>query len=128
MIIWTPFSLTRRRALVRISKMLMPGVSSIYIGAFSSLRIFLSSLFHSSSSSCPFSIFFPDTSLTLDIRRLTSCTLLISSEKKATGIPASTAMFFAKDRAKAVFPIAGRPAMMTKSDFCQPEVLSSRSV
>ena len=34
-------------------------------------------------------------------------------------------MFFAIDRAKAVLPIAGRAARITRSEFCQPEVMRS---
>jgi len=51
------------------------------------------------------------------IKRLQSCTELISIEKMATGIlrvnPAYSAMFMAKE----VLPIEGRPATMIKSPF-----------
>lgn len=54
--------------------------------------------------------------------RLTNWTLLISSENIATGIFMSTAIFFAIDSTKAVFPMAGRAAIIIRSDFCQPDV------
>ena len=59
--------------------------------------------------------------------RLTNCTFAISSEKKAIGMFWSTAMFFAMLSAKAVLPIAGRAARITRSEFCQPEVILSNS-
>ena len=57
--------------------------------------------------------------------RRASCSLDISREKIATGIFASRAAYCAIFRAKAVFPMLGRPAMIIKSDFCNPEVISS---
>ena len=60
--------------------------------------------------------------------RFTSCMLDISSENRATGVLKSTAIFFAMESTKAVFPIAGRAAMITRSEFCQPEVILSRSL
>ena len=61
------------------------------------------------------------------IRRLTSCTLLISSEKTAVGISRSTAICFAIESTKAVLPIAGRAAMITRSGLCQPDVILSKA-
>ncbi len=61
------------------------------------------------------------------MRRLTSCRLLISRENMAVGILRLTAMFLAMERTKAVFPIAGRAAMMMRSEFCHPEVSLSSS-
>ncbi len=62
------------------------------------------------------------------IKRVISCTLLISNENTATGILLSTAIFFAIDNTKAVFPIPGRAAKMTKSEACHPDVILSISV
>ena len=59
------------------------------------------------------------------MRRLTSCTLLISSENMATGILWSTAILAIMEMTKAVLPIAGRAAMMTRSEFCHPLVILS---
>lgn len=65
---------------------------------------------------------------TFDSKRFTNCTLFISSEKKATGTRLSMAIFLARLRANEVLPIAGRPAMMTRSDGCQPAVILSNCV
>ena len=46
-------------------------------------------------------------------------------EKKAIGTRESAAMFFAIERANEVLPIAGRPAIITRSEACQPLVRSS---
>ncbi len=55
-------------------------------------------------------------------RRSESCSLDISSEKTATGTPASTAALRAMFRASAVLPMLGRAAKMMRSEFCSPEV------
>ena len=60
--------------------------------------------------------------------RLSSASFDISSEKTATTLPSRTAAFSAMLMAKAVLPIEGRAAMMIRSDFCRPLVISSRSV
>ena len=57
-----------------------------------------------------------------------SCSLDISSENIATGTFAFTAAFLAIFRAKEVFPILGRAAMIIRSDFCKPDVRLSRRV
>ena len=75
----------------------------------------------------PVLILSPSNSHTFMIRRFTSWTLLISSEKIATGMLRSTAMFFAIESTKAVLPMAGRAAMMMRSGVCQPEVILSRA-
>ena len=105
-----------------------PGVSSINIGALAKRSIFLSNLLHSSSSSWPLRILEPAISKVLDINLFANCTLSISREKNAIGTRASTAKFLARDKAKDVFPMAGLPARITKSDFCHPLVSSSRRV
>jgi len=70
----------------------------------------------------------PSSSHTFMIRRFTSCTLLISSENTATGVLKFIAMFFAIESTNAVFPMAGRAAIIIKSDFCQPAVILSMPV
>ncbi len=85
------------------------------------------SLSQSPSVRRPLLIFSPSSSQTLLIRRFTSWRLLISSEKIATGVFTFTAMFFAIDRTNAVLPIAGRAAMIIRSEFCQPDVSLSSS-
>ena len=73
----------------------------------------------------PVLILSPSSSHTFMIRRFTSCTLLISSEKTAVGISRSMAICLAMESTKAVLPIAGRAAMITRSGVCQPEVILS---
>ena len=96
------------------------------IGAFKSCDVRECSCSHSKLANFPCLIFSPSISETLTIKRLTNCTLDISNEKIATGKLYSTAIFFAIESTKAVFPIAGRAAIMIKSDFCHPEVIWSR--
>ena len=52
----------------------------------------------------------------------------ISSEKMPTTFPSTMAAFSAMFIANAVLPIEGRAARMTRSDFCKPLVISSRSL
>jgi hypothetical protein len=54
--------------------------------------------------------------------------LLISSENTPTGWRWRIAAFSAMFRANAVFPIDGRPAMMTRSPRWNPAVYLSMSV
>ena len=124
----TFFSRTSLRALLCNSNTLKPGVSSIYIGAPMRSLTLVSSLFHSCLVSRPFLILSPSISQTFIIRRLTNCTLDISNENIATGRLKFTAIFFAMDNTKAVLPIAGRAAIIIRSDFCQPDVILSSSV
>ncbi len=63
-----------------------------------------------------------------EIKRLTNCKEDISKENIAIGRLKSTAALRAIDNTKAVFPIPGRAARITKSDFCQPEVKRSKAV
>ena len=51
--------------------------------------------------------------------------LVQTVEKNAMGTLRSAAIFFAMDSANDVLPMAGRPAMMTKSEGCHPDVISS---
>jgi len=59
--------------------------------------------------------------------RWTSCSFPISRLKMAVGVLPSIEVCAATLRAKAVFPIDGRPAMTTRSAFWKPEVSASRS-
>ncbi len=65
------------------------------------------------------------------IRRCTSDSFDISRLKTAIACRSAglrwTATFSAMFMAKLVFPMEGRPAMTTKSDFWNPAVISSRS-
>src|SRR5690606_39327928 len=62
------------------------------------------------------------------IKRLTNCTDDISRENTATALLWSTAALRATDKTNAVLPIAGRAAIITKSEGCQPEVILSNAV
>ena len=59
--------------------------------------------------------------------RSTSCCELISSEKKPTGVWCLIAVCRAMSSASVVFPIDGRAASMTRSDFWRPESMVSRA-
>ena len=59
------------------------------------------------------------------MRRFISCFALISRLNIATGIPRSIAIFLAIDKTNAVLPMAGRAAMIMRSDFCHPAVILS---
>ena len=112
---------------MRNSKTESAGVSSTNNGLPYRSLILLSNCAHSCGSSCPLLIFVPSISQVFEITRLTNCTFDISRENNATGMPCSTAIFFAIDNAKAVFPMAGRAARITKSEFCHPDVILSKS-
>ena len=64
------------------------------------------------------------TPLSAAIRRASTCSLLISSEKKATCLPFLAALA-AKFNARAVLPIDGRAARMCIDSSCQPCVMRS---
>ena len=106
----------------------MPGVSSIQIGAELRMPAARARRGKSSSRSMPLrsrcaSMRASDVSM-----RCTSDSLLISSEKNATGTLFSIAACCAMLSMNAVFPIDGRAATMTRSDGWKPDVISSRSL
>ncbi len=59
--------------------------------------------------------------------RRPSCAPPISIEKTRTGSFTSRPTYSAMLSARLVLPIAGRPATMTSSPGCRPEVISSKS-
>ncbi|CFN68239.1 Uncharacterised protein [Bordetella pertussis] len=59
--------------------------------------------------------------------RMASCTAPISIEKTATGSPCSMATCSPMFIENEVLPMDGRPATMTRSPACSPEVILSRS-
>ena len=69
---------------------------------------------------------YPTFSVSEEISRFTSSTLLISSEKNAIGFLKSTAALRANPNTKAVLPMAGRAAMIFRVARCQPFVRRSR--
>ena len=95
------------------------------MGASYSSFILLSKRSHSWSSSLPLFIFSPWIWQTFTINLFTSWTFDISNENTPIGNLKFTAIFFAIESTKAVLPIAGRAAIMIKSEFCQPDVISS---
>ena len=64
--------------------------------------------------------------LIIDNKRITFCSLLISTLKKATGMP-FLAILSAIHKATADFPIEGRPAITVSSPLYNPPVRASRS-
>ena len=126
--IFTPCCITSRRHFARKSNTEREGVSSMYRGAFSRAETLENSRCHSSSLICPFLNFSDEIPVSEAIIRVMSCTDAISRENNASGISCCTAMFLAMESRKAVLPIAGRAAMMMRSEFCQPPVSLSISL
>ena len=110
------------------SKIEREGVSSMKRGAFSNPETLLNSLCHSSSFRVPFLNFSEEIRVSEAIILVMSCTDAISRENNAIGICCSTVIFLAMERMNAVFPIAGRAAMMMRSVGCQPPVSLSISL
>ena len=106
----------------------MEGVSSMNRRASERRPAAVVSLGQSDSPRNPLRIFWESTRASEESMRMASCSLAISSEKTATGTPSSTEQYWAMLRAKAVLPMLGRPAMMTRSERCRPEVISSSFV
>ena len=104
------------------------GVSSMKIGASVKGVTLVFSCCHSYSAKSPLRSLSAGSEVSVEIRRVTSCTDDISKEKNATGRWKSTAALRAKFKAKAVLPMLGRAARMMRSDFCQPWVMRSSSV
>src|SRR5690606_9560610 len=111
-----------RLAFALKSNMDKEGVSSINNGALSRLFTLTLSCSHSCFSNFPVLSFSEESPVSDEINLVISCTDDISKEKKATGIFEFTAIFLAIDKVKAVLPIPGRAATITKSLGCQPEV------
>ena len=108
--------------------MLMLGVSSMYIGA--SDRAFIAGAIRAKSSSSrnPLRSRWLSMLATLDSRRRTSCSLLISRLKTPTLFFSLTAACSAMLRAKLVLPTDGLAATTIRSLFWSPVVSASRSV
>src|SRR5690606_15558093 len=73
-------------------------------------------------SNLPVRNFSEDRPVSEDINLVINCTDDISKEKKATPILEFTAIFLAMDKVRAVLPIPGRAATITRSLGCHPEV------
>ena len=84
-------------------------------------------LVHSSSVSRPVSSFWLSTKLSLDKRRMASCSRDISREKKATVFALFLATSRAMFRAREVLPMPGRAAISKRSDLLSPLIFLSRS-
>ncbi|MCY1534014.1 hypothetical protein D9M68_693700 [compost metagenome] len=128
MTIWISYCDFKRLHFALNSNIFKAGVSSISNGASVKVPILLCNCCHSHSAKFPFLIFSCSISVSPDIRRLTNCTDDISNENTTTGFLKSTAAFLAQVSTKAVLPIAGLAAIITRSDFCQPPVMRSKSV
>ena len=120
-----PASALRRRHLLFISMILIPAVSSICILLFD--RISSATLRSSQSRRSRRPVFKVCRSTLDSIERSlwVSCSLAISRLKIITDAFPLTAALRARDRANAVFPMAGLAARMIRSDFCIPDVISS---
>jgi hypothetical protein len=119
--------LESRRTLALISMSVTPAVSSIQIGARLTSATPRTSLGQSSALTLPLLSACAGMRVTCEMSLWTSCSLLISKEKIATGIPFWPAACQIEFNAKAVFPIAGRAASMTRSLLWKPVVRRSRS-
>ena len=121
-----PRSRLSRLATALIARILLPGLSSMKMGALesdsSASRMRLKS---SSSFTAPVRSFHELTNDSAASMRSISCSELISSEKMPTGTPWRTAALRAISKASDVLPIDGRAAMMTRSEGWKPESRSS---
>ncbi len=122
-----PYVFVSRRARERTSIAFRAGVSSIRIGASDSRPSAAESFSQSSAARRPVRSLCWSSRPTEPIIRSASCDAPISIENTATGSFASSATCSAMLSASAVLPIDGRPAMITRSPGCSPDVISSRS-
>ena len=110
-----------------ISATVMAGLSSTRISVWLSAEEAMESLLQSSSSRWPVVSFWFSTKLSVDKRRMTSCSRDISSEKKATVFSYVFATFRQMLSAIAVLPMPGRAAIRIRSVLLRPLILRSRS-
>ena len=116
-----------RLHLLRISMTPMPGVASMMTSLPDMRSMDSRTSLSSSSDRSPISSFLLSTRESMEMRRLPSASLGISSEKMTTRLSSFMATFWAMFSAKAVFPMDGRAAMMMRSDLCRPFIRLSRS-
>ena len=121
----SPCSAFSRRALARISKREMPGVSSMKMGDSDRIPAPVVSFGQSESERYPVRSLWESTLATEHSIRCTSCSFDISRLKMATGMCSWTAACCAMFRQKLVLPMEGRPATTIRSDGCNPAVISS---
>ena len=112
-----PLSIFNRLDLARISMAERLGESSMKMGASlntpaASVRFTQSFLLKK-----PLLIFEESTRASAHSIRMDNCSFDISKENIATGTLASMAAFLAIFKARAVFPMLGRPARMMRSEF-----------
>ena len=120
--------LSRRRHLAFISATLSDGLSSTRMSVCESAVAAMPILLHSSMDSWPVTSFLLSTKLSLEIRRVTSCSFDISSEKNATVFCGFFfATFSATFSAMEVLPMPGRAASSTRSERFRPLMNLSRS-
>ena len=117
----------KRRTFAFISGTVMPGESSRYKSALERMSPASTRRVHSPSVKSPVRSFVPPTSASVEMIREASCSLLISSEKNATRLPAVMAAWRAMFSAKLVLPMPGRAPMMTRSERFRPVIVLSSS-
>ena len=117
-----PFSSMSLRHLVRISEMLMPGVSSIMMPELPMTPTPSTTESQSASEREPVLNFWASTPDSMDSRRLASCSLDISREKIRAFIRFFMATCCTMFRTKAVLPMDGRAATRIKSEGWKPAV------
>ena len=109
-----PYSALRRWALARICITDWPGMSSRKMGNSERAAVASIKVGHSASWSLPFIRRPPSIWLSIEIRRLVICSLLISRDQIPTRLP-DLAALNAIVSIRAVLPIPGRAAMTTSS-------------
>ena len=119
--------LSNLRHFALISPIVIPGVSSIKIFVSESLLIASLILFQSLFCKFPLISLFNSICPTEAIILLANCSAPISILNIATPFLLDCAILIAKLRANAVFPIAGRAAIIISSLACKPLVILSKS-
>ena len=124
----SPCSRITRRTRLRTSVGVRAGVSSIYSGTSLSLLTAVLSLGQSSCSSLPLRILVWSIRPTEDSMRMISESAGISMLNTRMGLAWLRMACSTRFMAKLVLPMEGRPATITRSAGCRPEVMPSRSL
>ena len=119
--------LSTRRHLAFMSATERDGLSSIKIWVWFRAAEAAAILVQSSSPSLPVTSFLLSTKDSLEMRRMHSCSRLISKEKNTTVLPENLPAWSSRFRAKEVLPMPGRAASRIRSDLFSPEMAMSTS-
>ena len=119
--------LSTRRHLAFMSATERDGLSSMRIWVRLRAAEAAAILVQSSSLSRPVTSFLLSTKLSPEIRRMASCSRLISREKKTTVLPENLPAWSSTLRAKEVLPMPGRAASRMRSDLFSPAMARSTS-